>query len=165
MYITFRRLDKQDLPDLLDLKKESWFGTHTVTLANSYNLETWFEEVSSNTHCPRNLILVAVINDYPRGIFKILNIDWQSRRAEVGWDIYEHSRKQGYGKEMVAEGVNYCFNVINLRRLDAQILVNNEASLKCARAAGFIPEGLQRKAIFKNGKYLDNHLFGLLKEE
>jgi RimJ/RimL family protein N-acetyltransferase len=163
--ITFRRLDRQDLPDLLELKRESWFGTHTVTLSNTHNQEKWFEEISKDTHCPRNLLLVAVINDRARGIFKILNIDWQSRRAEAGWDIYKAHRRLGYGKEMVKAGVDYCFNVINLRRLDAQILENNEASLKCAKKAGFLCEGLQKKAIFKNGKYLDNYLFGLLREE
>lgn len=164
--VHFRRVDKQDIQALLDLKNESWFGTHTITLANSITQEKWLEKISEDTHCPRNLVLVGHLmvakaaNDF--GIFKILNIDWQNRKAEVGWDVYKSHRRKGLGKQLVKAGVSFCFNILNLRRLDAQILQDNEASIICAKHAGFALEGVQKKAIFKNGDYVDNVLFGVL---
>ena len=164
--IEFRKADRQDLEDLLELKNESWFGTHTVTLANSISQEKWLESISNETHSPKNLMLIAEItNDGQKhqiGVFKILHIDWQSRRAEVGWDIYHHFRGKGYGKKIVKAGIEFCFKILNLRRLDAQILANNEASQKCAVQAGFEREGIQKQAIFKLGKYVDNCLYGIL---
>jgi len=164
--IEFRKADRQDLKDLLELKNESWFGTHTVTLANSISQEKWLESISTETHSPKNLMLIAEITNDGRkqqiGVFKIFHINWQSRRAEAGWDIYHHFRGKGYGKKIVKAGVDFCFKMLNLRRLDAQILANNEASQKCAAEAGFEREGIQKQAIFKLGKYVDNHLYGLL---
>lgn len=162
--MALRKADKCDASKLLDLKNESHFGTHTVTFANLTSQEKWIESISCETHCPRNLVLIANVqlntSDYDCGVFKILNIDWQNRRAETGWDIYLDFRKKGYGKKLVEAGVAFCFKMLNLHRLDAQILCTNEASIKCAKHAGFIQEGLQKKAIFKNGEYIDNIIFG-----
>lgn len=166
--ITFRKADKHDIKNLLELKNESWFGTHTVTFANTISQEKWLEKISLETHCPRDLVLIAnfsdkaLVNDMNVGIFKILNIDWQNRKAEVGWDIYQEYRGKGFGKKVVKAGVDYAFKMLNLRRLDAQILCTNEASIKCAKYAGFIQEGLQKQAIIKNGEYIDNLLFGVM---
>lgn len=164
--IEFRKADRQDLNDLLELKNESWFGTHTVTLANSISQEKWLESISNETHSPKNLMLIAeTTNDGHKeqiGVFKILHIDWQSRRAEAGWDIYRYCRGKGYGKQVAKAGVDFCFKILNLRRLDAQILANNEASQKCAAEAGFEKEGVQKQAIFKLGNYVDNYLYGIL---
>jgi RimJ/RimL family protein N-acetyltransferase len=165
--IAFRRADRHDAKALLDLKNESYFGTHTVTYANLISQEKWIESISLETHCPRNLVLIAnysgVMYEYDCGIFKILNIDWQNRKAEVGWDIFQNFRNQGLGKKLVKAGVTFAFEVMNLHRLDAQILVTNAASLKCAEAAGFIIEGKQRSAIFKKDSYIDNLILGVLR--
>lgn len=165
--IKFRKLDKTDITNLLSLKNESWRSTHTVTLANFISQERWIESISLETHCPRNLVLVASCenddcNTVNIGILKFLNIDWQNRKAEVGWDVYKPYRGKGFGKKIVAASVKFAKEVLNLRRLEAEILVTNVASLHCALEAGFIKEGLQKEAIFKLGNYVDNILLGVL---
>lgn len=168
--VMFNKADKHNAKTLLHLKNESHFGTHTVTLANLTSQEAWLESISYETHCPRNLVLMAwseatnrsVADEF--GVLKLFNIDWQSRRAEIGWDVLHEYRRKGYGKRLVKAGVDFAFHLLNLRRLDAQILVTNEASRKCAEAAGFIIEGRQRKAIFKKGEYIDNLILGVLNE-
>lgn len=166
--VAFRKADKCDARNLLYLKNESHFGTHTVTFANIISQEAWLDSISHETHCPRNLVLIAnfqvLTSGYDAGVFKLFNIDWQNRKAEVGWDVYRDFRKQGYGKKLVEAGVAFAFKILNLHRLDAQILVTNEASLKCAEAAGFIIEGRQKQVIFKDGKYVDNLILGVLNE-
>lgn len=162
--VGFRKAEKTDAKSLLDLKNESWFGTHTVTLANLASQEKWLESISYETHCPRNLVLMASNGPITFGIFKILNVDWQSRKAEVGWDIFKCNRGKGLGKKLVKAGVDFAFEVLNLRRLDAQILVTNQRSLACAQASGFEIEGTQRRAIFKKNEYIDNLLLGLLRQ-
>lgn len=169
--INFRKAEKSDAKTLLDLKNESHFGTHTVTLANITTQEKWLENINHETHCPRNLVLVGSCylshkeeELYDIGIFKLLDIDWQNRRAKVGWDIFSDFRRKGLGTKIVKAGVDFAFNILNLHRLDAQILITNEASLKCAKVAGFQIDGRQDKAVFKNGKYIDNLILGILNE-
>ena len=54
--IALRKLEKTDLLKLKDLKNESWFGTHNITLLNDYEQEKWFESLNRHTH----LILIAI---------------------------------------------------------------------------------------------------------
>jgi len=163
--VSFRKADIKDAGNLLILKNDSHYSRHTITFANLSTQEKWIESISQETHCPRNLVLIASIEDAEFGIFKLFNIDWQSRRAEAGWDIFEQFRGQHKGKKLTKAGVDFAFNIINLRRLDAEILANNERSLKCAISAGFEVEGCQKKAIFKNNIYIDNLMLGIIKEE
>jgi RimJ/RimL family protein N-acetyltransferase len=166
--VAFRKADKCDARKLLDLKNESHFGTHAITFANLTSQEKWLESISHETQFPKTLILIANValntSSYDCGVFKFFNIDWQNRKADVGWDIFHEWRGKGYGKKLVIAGVAFAFNLMNLHRLDAQILVTNEASLKCAEAAGFIIEGRQRQVVFKNGQYVDNLILGVLNE-
>lgn len=169
-HVSFRKADKQDAKNLLALKNDSHASRHSVTLANLTSQEKWIESISHETHCPRNVLLIASFEDdtnhiYDFGVFKLFNIDWQSRRAEAGWDIFEEFRGKGKGKKLVEAGVDFAFNIMNLRRLDAQILVTNEKSLKCAKHAGFQVEGCQKEAIFKNNQYIDSLMLGILRKE
>lgn len=162
--ISFKKVNESHLYDLLCLKEESWFGTHRITFSNIENQKTWFQSLcKEDVHAPKNLVLMAYDEENNIvGVVKILNIDWQNRRAELGWDIFKEFRGRGNGKKIVAAGVACCFEMLNLRRLQADILVTNTASQKCAEAAGFIQEGYQKEVVFRNGKYVDNLIYGIL---
>jgi len=170
--IRFRKIEEEDLQFLLEIKNESWFGTHRTTIVNLTNQKKWFKSLcQEDVNCPKNLVLIAEgVADptyegfYPIGTFKIINIDWQNRRGEAGWDVHCTWRQKGWGKKIVKAGVDFCFELLNLRILDAQILITNKASQKCAAAAGFEQEGKQKRAIFKNKEYVDNLLYGILRD-
>jgi len=130
--VMFRKADTGNAQILLDLKNESHFGTHTLTLANYTSQVAWLESISHETHCPRNLVLMAALDqttqyavDFDFGVLKLFHIDWQSRRAEIGWDVFKDFRQKGYGKKLVKAGVDFAFHMLNLHRLEAQILVTN----------------------------------------
>lgn len=163
--ISFRKLERSDLYSLWKLKQESWVNTHQITINSNDDQEKWFDSLDDNPHNPKNLILVAsgFIEDF--GIFKISNINYISRSADVGWDVYENCRGIGLGKKIVKAGSAFCFEVLNLRRLNAEILTTNIASQKCAKHAGYIQEGIKRDAVHKIDKYIDSLIYGLLSKE
>lgn len=162
--LRLRKLNRQDLPRLLELKQETWNETHHVTLNNADDQTKWFESLDPHPHFPTNLIMVGdeTKTNNSVGIFKISNIDWVSRTADVGWDIFLDWRRVGFGAEIVKTGADFCFSVLNLRRLTAEILEHNIPSAKCAIRAGFVLEGQKREAIYKDGRFMDSNLFGLL---
>ena len=104
-------------------------------------------------------------NPVPIGDFKIQNIDWISRIGETGHDVFKDQRNKGYGYKIEEAGVDFCFEILNLHRIECEILQNNYASLLNVYKAGFSKEGNKRKTIYKNGIYLDSVVLGLLKEE
>lgn len=176
--IAFCKVDISDLDDLTNLKNESWFGTHRISFVNKTNQNNWLEALNrEDIQTPKNLVMIASVPDhvvFPTrvddghykkiGVFKILSIDWQSRIASVGWDIYKPFRGKKLGKKLVKAGVDFCFEVLSLHRLEADILANNCTSQRCATEAGFEQEGCKRKSILRKGKYIDNLIFGIIAE-
>lgn len=164
--IRLRKLSESDLDQLFHLKQENWYGTHQITIINEEDQKRWFESLDNHPHAPRKLVLVAedTLEFLDIGIFK-LNIDWNNRVADVGWDVFEHFRGKGLGKRLVKAGVAYSFNLFDLRRLQCEILEHNGASMTCATLAGFKKEGYRREAVHRQGQYLGSYVMGLLKSD
>ena len=59
----------------------------------------------------------------------------------------------------------YAFEQLQLNRLDGSYLIYNETSQKLYEKCGAKVEGLKRKAIFKDGRYWDQQISGVLKED
>jgi RimJ/RimL family protein N-acetyltransferase len=168
--IRFKKLERGQLSTLQGLKNESFGTTHHTSIVNSDDQDRWFDSLDKHVHQPTNLCLVAqgkkVDDDqewWPTiGIFKISSVDWVSRSADTAWDVFAAYRGQGFGKKLVFAGVSFCFRTLNLRRLNCEILEYNGASLECAKAAGFVQEGRKRESIFKDQKYHDSLVLGVL---
>ena len=161
--ISLFKLQKIDLPHLWKLKQESWFGTHQVTINTLDEQEAWFDTLDTHPTNPRNLVLLAEGPRDPNfGIFKVFGIDYVNRVADVGWDVFDDCRGKGLGKKLVAAGTAFCFNILNLHRLNAEILATNVASLRCADHAGYVHEGTKRMAVHKSGYYVDSLVLGIL---
>ena len=164
--LKLRKLCKGDLCHLKKLKDESWFATHTVAIVNKCDQHRWFESLDTNVGNPRNLMMIAECDGTPVGIFKISSVEWINRTADVAWDIFQEERGKGLGKRLVAAGVDFCFSILNLRRLDAEILENNAPSQKCAEAAGFELEGRRKKAVHcreAKDSYVDSLIYGCIR--
>lgn len=160
----FRKVEREDLGRLLELKLESFETTHHVAIVTMEDQERWFESLDKHIHTPRNLHLIA-LNPTKFGIIKLTNIDWISRSSDMAWDVFKEHRGKGLGKEMVKSGVDFCFDVLNLRRLTAEVLSNNPASAKCAEHAGFVKEGVKKESTYKSSSYLDSAVYGVLKRD
>ena len=156
------KISKEDLPLLRDLKNESWFGTHNISFVNLTDQEKWFETLN-----PQKTLILKAINSSEEivGLYKIQNIDWVNRKYDSAHDIFEQHRGRGYSKPVLEAGVDFGFEVLNMNRIDTEVLENNLASLKSAIWVGYVKEGLKRKCIHKCGEYLDSIVLGILKEE
>lgn len=165
--IILRKLERKDLPLLKELKNESWFGTHTINFLNDLDQERWFEGLNNKTH----LILVAykeLVNtekEIPVGLYKIQNIDWYNRTYDSSHDVFKEHRGKGLSKPVLVAGTDFAFEVLNMNRIDGQILENNIASIKSAEYAGFTHEGIRRKSIHKCGEWLNSIHIGILRED
>lgn len=162
--IILRKLKRDDLQTLLDLKNESWMTTHQITIATMEDQLRWFESLDKDVHTPKNLVLIAESTKFtkPVGVYKISNIDWANRNCAVAWDIFHQFRGKKLGKPLVIAGTAFCFKILNMWRVGCEILENNIASQKCAEAAGFQLEGLKRESVLKLEKYINSGVYGVL---
>jgi RimJ/RimL family protein N-acetyltransferase len=54
---------------------------------------------------------------------------------------------------------------LDFHRLQLEIYAFNERAIKHAERAGFVREGVKRKAYHRHGEWVDSVLFGLVRED
>lgn len=93
-------------------------------------------------------------------------IDWQGRMAELGIIIgkREHLNK-GYGQEAIHLLLHFAFMEMNLHRVYLRHKSFNERGHHAYLKTGFKEEGRLRQHEFRNGRYWDVILMGILREE
>jgi len=95
----------------------------------------------------------------------LLKIDRRSKNAEVGYWL----SKKYWGQEIASEALklilDFGFKKLKLMRFYARVMHPNIASMKLLEKAGFKYEGRMRKHIFKNGKWMDELRYAILREE
>lgn len=94
------------------------------------------------------------------------HIDWRSGQAEFGIMIGEKEYwGQGYGTDAVKTLVQFGFDELNLKRIWLRVFDFNARAIRCYEKAGFSLEGRLRQHYYHAGRYYDELIMGLLREE
>ena len=102
----------------------------------------------------------------PIGSLGINGINSKDHNATFGIALGDKQYwSKGYGTEAARLIIRYGFEQLNLHRISSSAFSFNERSIKMHLKVGFREEGRRREAIFKNGDYYDEVVFGLLREE
>jgi RimJ/RimL family protein N-acetyltransferase len=83
--------------------------------------------------------------------------------AELGYWLGVAHWGQGYTTEAVAALCDHAFRTSMLQRVHAVVYDGNPGSDRVLDKCGFVLEGLSRRAIFKNGRFLDCRTYARLK--
>lgn len=93
-------------------------------------------------------------------------VDWKNRFAVVGIFIGEEQyRSQGYGTDAMKVLLNFIFNEMNLNRVKLSVFSFNERAIKSYVKCGFRQEGVMRQEIFRDGRYHDTIIMGIMRSE
>ncbi len=100
------------------------------------------------------------------GHLALVRPDWVSRMMTFYIVILDPSaRGRGLGSEATRLVTDYAFNMLNLNRLQLHVNAENAPAKAVYRKIGFKHEGTLRQAMYKDGRYYDFWLMGLLAEE
>lgn len=86
-------------------------------------------------------------------------------RVEVGYALVPGERGKGYGTEALQMMVDYLFLAKNIERIEATTDTRNSASQRILEKVGFKREGIIRKSGFCRNEWVDDCLYGILREE
>lgn len=113
----------------------------------------------------KNKVFVVTIDDgKPLGVISINAIDKLHERAE--WAYYlTGSARSGIGAVLEFHIINYVFNILNLHKLNCEVIENNNSVVSLHLKFGFKEEGFKRNNINKDGSRLGVHLLGITKED
>ena len=84
-------------------------------------------------------------------------------KASIGFVIGKKYRGKGIGTAALKLLVNYAFKKYKLKRIATFTRTFNKASRKMFEKAGFKLEGIFRKNKYKDGKYLDDCMYTIVR--
>ena len=85
--------------------------------------------------------------------------------TELGYFIVPNERGKGYVSETIEIIVDYIFLSRDVVRIQAKADPENVASWKALEKAGFQREGVLRKTFYCRGKWRDDCIYSILREE
>jgi RimJ/RimL family protein N-acetyltransferase len=84
---------------------------------------------------------------------------------EIGIALFPEHRGRGVGTEAQRQLVSYLFATTPVYRLQAGTEVDNIAERRALETVGFAREGLHRGVYFRDGRWRDSVMFGLLRDD
>lgn len=89
----------------------------------------------------------------------------ENHRANLGYDLQSIYWNKGYMAEAIEAVVNFGFNVLNINRVEAEVMIGNIQSEKLLLKLGFQKEGCLRDWMYWDNKHFDMAMFSLLKRD
>ena len=93
------------------------------------------------------------------------NLSLDNGRAEIGYAMAHAYWGKGYMNEALKALISHAFEVMKLRRLEADVDPRNAASIRTLERLGFQREGFLRERWHVNGETQDAIFYGLLRRE
>lgn len=91
--------------------------------------------------------------------------DQSNRYVDIGYHIAPAFWGQGYATEAAQAIVAWCFDHLNVHRVQADCTDGNLGSERVLLKCGFEVEGVWRESCWEHGRFVDIKQFGLLRHE
>lgn len=169
--ISLRRLEKKDAPLMLE-----WMHDPEVQKGFQKNMSSIMldeaEAFCTNsiiTEKPQNgdSIHFAIVNedDEYLGTISLKDIDFINKHAEYAISLRRCAWGNNNAKNATLILLDKAFNEYGLNKVFLTVLADNIRAQKLYEKCGFKHEGTLKKHIFKDGKYVDWLLYGILAED
>lgn len=160
-----RTIEPNDLPHIAALRNDesTWTQLTDPKPLGPADQKAWYESLGSRSG---KLYFIAYDDQNPFiGLVRMDEIDHQNRSIRVGADVQVDLRGKGHGKAIYRTVLKYCFDQLNMHRVWLAVLDTNTTARALYSRMGFKEEGRYRKAIFRNGDYVDYVLMSILELE
>jgi diamine N-acetyltransferase len=169
--VRLRAIERDDIPRFV-----RWLNDREVTqflLINSplskVMEEKWFDQQVETPPTQGQVFAIeTLVNEewVHIGNCGLHNIEPVNHCAEFGIFIGEKAYwNQGFGTEATRLVLKHGFEDLNLHSIYLNVYSTNPRARKAYEAAGFVQEGVQREAVFKNGRFIDLILMSILQSE
>ncbi|KGX90770.1 GNAT family N-acetyltransferase [Pontibacillus marinus] len=163
--IYFRKLEKEDISILHRWQNDTEVYSNvsdSIDLYSKEDIEKFYDKIKNG----KNFIIVEKNTNKEIGRVALPFLDYEQQNTEIIIMIGEKEYwGKGYGKESFQLLLDYIFNELNLHRVGLKVFSFNENAFKLYEKFGFQVEGKIRESFYRNGKWHDIYLMGLLKSE
>lgn len=152
----------EDATDSDGMRLLNWGVELPMTEAMAQDkVETWVGFGNDD----RYMFTIESLSGEVVGGINIDSVDNKNGTFSFGIRIYRAFRNKGYAEEALRIILRYAFYEMRLQKCNSGCVHINTGSIRLHGKVGFIQEGLRRRQNYTNGRYYDNILFGLTREE
>lgn len=139
--------------------REVWLGVRDI-FPFPYTEEDAKSFIEYAISTQTEIILAIDVNGKAVGAIGLhLKDDVFKLNGEIGYWLGAGLHGKGIATNAVAQMVDLAFNEYKLLRVYAEVFSNNPASARVLEKNGFEQEARLKKAVIKDGKVLDLHIF------
>jgi len=161
--VNLRAMDKEDLPLYVEwVNKPEFLGEYNSLMQFS---KSEAEQKLENQYEMKYFVIEKKDGNKIGLIFHFYVLHPAGKQLEIGYALVPSERRKGYGTEAIRTIVDYLFLSKDTPRVQASTDARNLASQKTLEKAGFKKEGVTRKNFFTRGKWTDDCLYAILREE
>ena len=162
--MSLRPLSEADLSLILGWRnapevRRNMYSKHEITQEEHLS---WFQRLQ---HDPQSLWFIHVD---PEGRLDgvVYFTQYQAVKGNSFWGFYTAPKSlPGTGARLGFEAIDKAFFEMKLHKLNSEVVITNEASIRFHLKLGFKQEGLFRGFYFNGKKYIDVIRFGILEED
>ena len=152
----YQKSDKARLVNLANNKAVSQYMTYTFPYPYTSQDADWWIETGSKAN---NLVakVIEYKSEFVGGIGITAQIGWRNHVAEIGYWLGEEYWGQGIATESLKEMTIYATENLQYKKLFADVLEPNKASMKVLEKCGYELEGVLKQEVFKDGQYFNTY--------
>lgn len=156
-------LEKGHLESLRQLRNnpQIWRYLTSVLPIDPKSQISWFKQLQSDKN--RKYFAIEKSGQFV-GVVRTDEWDQVNQSVRVGIDILPNHQRQGIANRAYNLLLNYFFNQVNINRVWLLVAEFNTPALNLYRKLGFQKEGIQRQALYRDGKRHDYIMMSLLRD-
>lgn len=111
----------------------------------------------------KNFYYLVYEENKPVGVITLTRVDFNNRNAYFG--IYANPEEKIHGAGLVLEksAIKLAFEIAGLHTLKLEVIEDNQRAISFYKRMGFVEEGRLREFVFKDGKWKDVLVMGMIK--
>jgi RimJ/RimL family protein N-acetyltransferase len=164
--VTIRRATIDDVPFLVGLVTRPEVAPFLAVIRPSSAEDVRAEIERGAAEPDASGVFLIEVGGEPAGTMSFERVNRRSRIASLGGlAVQPRFRGQGVADEAARLFQRHLLDELGFHRLQLEVYAFNERALRHSERAGFVREGVRRKAYLRDGTWVDGILFGLVAED
>ena len=166
--VNLRALEPEDLDLLYTTENDTnfWQVSNTQVPFSKFVLKQYLENAHQDIYEAKQLRLIIEESktNTAIGMIDLFDFNPQHRRAGIGILVHKKFQNSGFASDALSIFIPYCFKILNLHQIFADIVSNNQQSIKLFSNFNFKKIGIKKDWLFIDGVYNDEFIFQLINE-
>lgn len=166
--VNLRALEPEDLDFLYTTENDTnfWQVSNTQVPFSKFVLKQYLENAHQDIYEAKQLRLIIEESktNTAIGMIDLFDFNPQHNRAGIGILVHKKFQNSGFASDALSIFIPYCFKILNLHQIFANIISNNQQSIKLFSNFNFKKIGIKKDWLFIDGVYIDEFIFQLINE-